>query len=317
MALVACIFTSLFATPVFAGVQDDLVVTASIDASTPGARIVTDGDIDVFAAAYRFSSKRSCTIKELSFKIPDGSGIDSMDITDEKDVIIASGGVNVGANTSFIKLCIPLSANKAKVLRVHYNMGTVGPGEGKTGAAIQPTLVAGRVAIGKNIQEIKVLNCTGNALYSYAAVPEFKKLPSSSSLVAGQNTDALKFTISSIGGPISWKVITFTIDKVAGKGKIAICDGTKLYADGVQIKGQIIRSYLKDTDASGRITFIADQEQKIGKPDGFIEAKTYSLCLILKADNGIAYADFLSVRNCDNAFKASSSYGAVSSPKVS
>lgn len=248
-------------------------ITATVDASTPAASIVHDNQT-VTSAAFKFAAVNSAyNVTDLTLTIPQSGAtvIQNVKLYDGSNLIATRPG---STTVTFNGLSWNVPANTNKVLTVKLQLGVVGVGAGTTGAKLLTTLTNFTVVDPNGLSLYGTeSNPAGNAMYAYAAIPTITNIAlPSTTLSAGIQTIS-KFSIASSGGNVSWKKLSWTVNRVMS-GIDTLSTVTLWDLDSnTQIPGiaTFTGSINTDNDIAGGITFVATNEQQLSG------SKTYGL----------------------------------------
>ncbi len=286
-------------------------ITATTDASRPDASMNDDSGTKTMAAFKFAAVTDSYTVTDLTFTVADVTTVSQMSLYDGTTLIAQK---TAAGTTTFSGISWPIPAGTSKILTVKLDLGTVGVGNGSTGASTLVTLTSGLATNGAGTNAaITQSNPAGTAQYTFKAIPTLTTvtLPTTS-LVAGTNTLA-KFSVNTNGtGTVGWNRIvlnvtktdhptlsTFTLWNADSNTQIA---GTFIVHDTANVASCIA------TDGSGdtcRLGFVPGTEQQVSG----------SVNYVLKATVGgaLATADYVSTTIPSNtaSFVASNTYSTI------
>ena len=266
-------------------------IHAAVDGSTPTAGLVTDnGSADL--AAFRINATNdNYTITDVITTVGANAAtnISSLDLVNvATGLVVASAPVN-GTTAEFAGLSIPVTANGYATLKVVAHLGTVGFGQGVTGADLKVRLVSFKANNSQGVEDASQASLTldGQDIYVYAAVPTVALQTLPTTLLSAGTQTVGKFSVTSSNGPISWKSLVMNISKTSAP-TIATSTGANgsqtvtLYDENnVAIPGTITLANVTGTmgsagaAAAGTITFVATNEQLING------TKTYTVKAVI------------------------------------
>jgi len=205
-------------------------------ASSPVAAIVDDSGT-VVTAAYKFEAQSdSYTIEEILVNMT-ATGITAVSQVLLKDGDTVIKTMPAAAAIVFGGLNVTVPANESKTLEIVFDMVTIGTGAGTSGAdlttniqgAIGVMARSGSTGVSAAINTVAVP--AGNNLYGYKSFPSLAAASlSDTNLTAGTKTLS-KFSVTSNGGPVSWKQVKFDVTKsntVEIANTAAAFDATKM-----------------------------------------------------------------------------------------
>lgn len=241
------------------------VFNATVDASTPDARLLDDAGT-VVASAFKLESlNESSTVTDITVKFGTGAGTAP---TTVGTVTLKDGSTVIGTNAAaalvtFSGLNFVIPANGSKVLTVETQITPVGTGAGTSGQAIQVL-----------IDQYKYLNSQGQSTtvgdlgagvtdvtpsqvnYVYKSIPTITNVGISTILSTGTQVLS-KFSVSSGGtGTISWKKLAFDVTKTDTATGVQITNAELWNADTntlVVAAANCTITTLAFTDAAGSI----------------------------------------------------------------
>lgn len=281
-------------------------ITATADASTPVASIVSDNQT-VTAAAFKFDTVTSgYTVTDLTFTLANATVAQTVELYDGATLVASRPGA---ATVAFSGLSWNVPANTNKVLTVKLVLGGVGIGAGTTGSSQLVTLTdftAINLSTGVSAPGTES-NPAGSAMYAYAAIPTITNVALPTTLLAAGTQTVAKFSVASTGGTIGWKYFAFTIAKNIG-GTDTLASATLWDADtNTQISGTatFTGSVEADNDTAGGLTFVADNEQQISG------SKTYVLKMTIAGTIGDGDNLSVSIAQPLTAYDAPDAYADV------
>lgn len=240
-------------------------LTLALDADSPVARIVADGQT-VDAAKFKLTAVND-TYKptRLIFGLTNTAGIDSATVTDGSTTVAMS----IGAASASIDLnsaqqeAFKVTAGSTKVLTVKLAIGSIetpnGAGTGLSHAVTfdvsESKAMAASSGTESTFTSLSQTNKSGNALYAYAAIPTISRIALPSTVLANGTTTLAKWSVSSGGtGTIGWIKSIFTVTPSSG---VSVSSLSVWDADSnTQITGGI-------SSSSNVVTFLATNEQEI------------------------------------------------------
>lgn len=254
-------------------VQTSGSITISLNSgSSPVAQIVSDNQT-IDAAVYNFATVTdSYTITAATVTLGNATAVKNV-ILKNGSTVLATKPAATSVTFSGLNVLVP-EDNIETDLTIVLELGGVGVGAGTTGSSIQvsmPTVTARSTATGTSAVVSGVASVSaGNANYVYAAIPSMSRVALPTTLLSTGTVTLAKFTIDADGGTIGWKELYFTVTKTSGIGEVTLTNAT-IWDGNTEVAGTDTIATLGDTDASGTISFDANNEQQI------VGSKTYTL----------------------------------------
>jgi len=255
-------------------------ITATLDASSPVAVIVSDNQT-VTSAAYKFDAVTAgYNVTDITLTIPAAAAtvVNSVELYDGTSLVASAPGGVATVNFSGLNWNVP--ANTNKVLTAKLVLGGIGINAGTSGAALTTTLTAftaTNVSTGVSAAGTES-NPAAATHYAYAAIPQIDKIAitSASALNNGENS-LIRFTVTPVGGTIEWSRLFFEVTKSAAT---VLTDATLWDVTGganVEIAGTDTLTTVGATNTSGTVEFDATAVQSLSS------AKTYELRMTASA----------------------------------
>ncbi len=252
-------------------------LTITADASTPTSPIVYSDNQTVRTAAFKFASVNAgYKVTDITLTIPAAGATIANTVNISSSTGSFSASMTAGATMTFSGLNWNIPANTNAVLNVDLVLGSVGYSAGTTGSSLVTTLTASTAISGATGVSAAATesNPAGTTFYAYAAVPTITQtdLSSSESLLGTGTKNVAKFAVSSNGGEISWKKLTFAVTR-AISGTDTLATPTLWDADtNTAIAGvaAFTGSVEADGGTAGTITFVATNEQQINGTKNYI-----------------------------------------------
>jgi len=192
-------------------------ITASLDASSPVAKLIDDSG-SVTTAAYKFVTVTDAyTITDVNVTLGSASAVSMVHLMDGTTTLASKPAAT---DITFSGLNIPVAANTSKVLTIKLDLSPVGVSMGTSASSLVTTLdVSDTYA--RNSQgssnAVSGSDAASTTSYVYKAVPTLSVLPLPSTNLASGTQTLSKFSVSTNGtGTIEWKRISFDIVKEAG-----------------------------------------------------------------------------------------------------
>ncbi len=278
-------------------------LTAAVNAgSTPSSYIAIAGSNDVKVGSFRFTAQSSAyTIEELIVKIPADAATSVSAVTLKwagsttgvsQALTLSSGATQTHASSTFTGLGFVLPQNTSKDLDVYVNIPTIASSNASTGKAISVLLDFdnGFKAVdggGTSDTSLALADLNSAATSGKGTVIVRKSIPTlstvtgESTLTAGANQvlGQVKITTGS-GGDISWKKLSFTVNKTAAvslgaTNTLALWDGSTQIAGTFGTTTGDLLGGLDSLDGltSGNLVFVPTSEEEISQDS----SRTYVL----------------------------------------